>query len=183
MFRWGPVCPAVPVVLLTLAGTPVAAQQPRIRPSQRATVTQRIGFTEVTILWSRPAARGRTPFPDVVRWGRVWAAGADTATRITFEHDVLLAGHEVAAGTYSVWLIPVETGPWTFILSRATPVWHLPYPGEAEDALRFEAHAETGPHMESLAWYFPMVDGDSAEVRMHWGETMVPVRLVAPWRP
>src|SRR2546425_7231971 len=48
-------------------------------------------------------------------------------------------------------------GPWTFILSTAADVFHTPYPG-AKDALRIPVTPQRGPHMETLAFYFPVVD-------------------------
>lgn len=81
-------------------------------------------------------------------------------------------------GTYSIWAIP---GPeeWTFILSHAAKVFHEPYPA-GKDALRISLRQETGPHMETLGFYFPMVDSDSALLYLHWGEAVVPIRLRAP---
>jgi hypothetical protein len=67
---------------------------------------------------------------------------------------------------------------WTFILSRAAHVFHVPYP-EGRDELRTTIRAGTGPHMETLGWYFPMVDADSALLYLHWGETVLPIRLRA----
>jgi hypothetical protein len=37
--------------------------------------------------------------------------------------------------------------------------------------------------METMAIYFPTVVRDSATMSIHWGETVVPVRLNAPYRP
>src|SRR5438876_345192 len=68
---------------------------------------------------------------------------------------------------------------WTLIFSRAADVFHIPYPGEALDALRLRVkpQAETGPFMESLAFYFPAADTGRALLNLHWGETIVQVPL------
>jgi len=153
--------------------------------SQRGATSQNVGFTEITIEYSRPVARGRTLFGDsaVVRWDRIWHPGADSATRISFSHDVLLEGRPVAAGTYSLWLIPRDKTPWTLILSRAVKVYHAPYPGEDSDVLRVEIAPERGEHMETLAIYFPVVLRADATLRVHWGDMILPVRIKAPYRP
>lgn len=153
--------------------------------SQRGRVDQTVAFTDISVLYGRPVARGRVLFGDsaLVRWGNIWHPGADSATRIAFSHDVKLEGHDVKAGEYSVWLIPRAAGPWTFILSRAAHVFHQPYPGEANDVLRVDVTPERGAHMETLAFYFPVVLRDQAVMRIHWGEMIVPVRLEAPFRP
>jgi len=153
--------------------------------SQRARVDQTIAFTDISVVYGRPVARGRVLFGDsaLVKYGNIWHPGADSATRITFSHDVVLEGRDVKAGEYSVWLLPRVTGPWTFILNRSAHVFHQPYPGEASDYLRLEVTPERGAHMETLAFYFPVVLRDEAVMRIHWGEVIVPVKLKAPWRP
>jgi hypothetical protein len=167
-------------VLLLVAPLGLGAQA---KKSQHATVTQLLGTTEVTIDYNRPSARGRTLFGNggVVAWGKVWCPGADAATTITLSRDVLLGGQKLAAGKYSVWAIP---GPdeWTLIFSRAADVFHIPYPGEAQDALRLKVkpQPEGNPFMESLAFYFPAADRDRALLNLHWGETIVQVPLAVP---
>ena len=153
--------------------------------SQRGRVDQTVAFTDISVVYGRPVARGRTLFGDsaLVKWNVIWHPGADSATRITFSRDVKLEGRDVKAGEYTVWLIPRESGPWTFILNRAAHVFHIPYPGEGSDALRVDVMPERGTHMETLAFYFPVVLRDDAVMRIHWGETMIPVRIKAPFRP
>lgn len=153
--------------------------------SQHGSVGQTVAFTDIVVEYGRPVGRGRRLFGDsgVVKWDRVWHPGADSATRITFSHDVLLEGKPVSAGTYSLWLVPREREPWTFVLSRASHVFHSPYPGESHDAFRVNVAAERGAHMETLAIYFPLVLRDEAILRVHWGETVLPVRIKAPYRP
>jgi DUF2911 family protein len=153
--------------------------------SQRGRVDQTVAFTDISVVYGRPVARGRTLFGDsaLVKWDLIWHPGADSATRVTFSRDVKLEGRDVKAGEYSVWLIPRADKPWTFILSRAAHVFHIPYPGEGSDALRVEVLPERGSHMETLAFYFPVVLRDEAVMRIHWGETIVPVRIKAPYRP
>ena len=153
--------------------------------SQRARVDQTVAFTDISVVYGRPVARGRTLFGDsaLVKWNVIWHPGADSATRITFSRDVKLEGRDVKAGEYTVWLIPRANAPWTFILNRAAHVFHIPYPGVGSDALRVDVMPERGSHMETLAFYFPVVLRDDAVMRIHWGETMVPVRIKAPYRP
>ncbi len=148
--------------------------------SQRGSVTQQIAFTTVAVAYGRPVARGRALFGQLVPWDSVWHPGADSATRISFNHDVLLDEHEVKAGDYSLWLIPRDGRPWTVILSRPA-AWHRPYPGPSTDVVRFDVIPETLSHMESLAIYFPSVVREEAMMRIHWGETGVPVHIRAPW--
>jgi hypothetical protein len=167
-------------LLLGLAPGPLSAQA--VRFSQHAEVTQGIGNTQVTIVYNRPSARGRTLFGKggVVAWGKAWCPGADEATTITLSKDLLVGGQPLAAGKYSIWAIP---GPeeWTLIFSRAADVFHIPYPGESQDALRIKLKPQQagggGAFMESLAFYFPAADSNRALLNLHWGETVVQVPL------
>ena len=151
--------------------------------SQRGGTTQMVAFTEITVTYGRPVARGRALFGALVPWDTIWHPGADSATVVSFSHDVLLEGHAVAAGAYSLWLIPRERGPWTLILNRQARAFHKPYPGASEDALRVEVMPGNASVMESLAIYFSMVLRDDAEMRVHWGTTFVSARIKAPYRP
>ena len=170
---------AAAVAAMVLAAAQTAhAQTPR--RSQRAAVMQMIGTTRVEIRYTRPVARGRALFGALVPWGRVWNPGADTATTLTVSAPVRVNGEQLAAGTYSVWAIPGE-GEWTIIFSGAQPVWHVPYPS-GQDVLRVRAVPERGAHAETLAFYFPEVDGLAATLRLHWGEVVVPLRIEADER-
>jgi hypothetical protein len=171
MIRW-------PQWLAVVILAPATALPAQGRQSQHATVSQQLGETQVTIVYNRPSARGRTLFGrnGVVAWGRVWCPGADEASTIAVSKDVMIGGQPLAAGKYSIWAIP---GPdeWTLIFSRAADVFHVPYPGEAQDALRLKVKPQAGPFMEALAYYFPAADADRALLNLHWGETVVQVPL------
>ena len=163
---------------LLATAQPLAAQA--IPFSQHGTVTQRVGYTDVGVSYNRPVAHGRKLFGDggVVRWGEIWCPGADSATTVTFSRPVLVQGKPVGAGSYSLWMIPRRPpGRWTVIFSRAAHVFHIPYPGATHDAVRVDVAPETGAPMETLAFYFPVVAPDSAVLRLHWGETVVPLTI------
>jgi hypothetical protein len=162
---------------------PASAPAQGYPPSQRGSVMQNVAFTQIVVTYGRPVARGRALFGQLVPWDSVWHPGADSATRISFNYNLLLDEHEVKAGAYSLWLIPRDGRPWTFILSRAAHVFHKPYPGSSYDALRVDVMPESVSHMESLAIYFPSVVKDEAVMRIHWGETSVPIHIKAPYRP
>jgi hypothetical protein len=151
--------------------------------SQRGSVTQNVALTEISITYGRPVARGRVLWGKLVPWDSVWHPGADSATRITFSHDVILEGQPVKAGRYTMWLLPHEHGPWKFILSKKFDSFHIPYPGAALDYLRVDVTPEPVSHMESMAIYFPVVNKDEATLRIHWGELAVPIHIKAPYKP
>jgi Protein of unknown function (DUF2911) len=163
-------------LLLGASLSPVPLHSQGYPFSQRGSVTQKVAFTEFSVEYGRPVARGRALFGALVPWDAVWHPGADSAS-------VLRVSEDVRAGDYSLWLVPRAQGSWTLILSREARVFHTPYPGAEHDALRLEVMPQTASHMESFAIYFPLVLRDEAELRLHWGSTYVSVRVKAPHRP
>ena len=153
-------------------------QKPGVKKSQFATVSQRIAGTTVTVEYSRPVARGRKLFgPDgIVKYGKMWMPGANKASFIKFSSDVTVNGKYLKAGSYSFWIIPGDK-KWLVMLSTDWDQWHTAYPGESKDAARFEVEPVEGSHMETLAYYFPVVGPDGATLRLHWGKTIIPMTI------
>jgi len=152
-------------------------------PSEKGAVSQTIDGTTITIEYSRPVARGRTPFPDVVHWGRMWTPGANWATTLDTDQPIRVNGNPLAKGKYSVWMIP-GSDEWTVILNRDARRFHTQPPASSDEALRLAVKPATGTHMETLTFYFPVVTRDGATLDMHWGTTVVPLRItVSPSRP
>ena len=151
--------------------------------SQRGSVSQNVAYTGISIEYGRPVARGRALFGSLVPWDQIWHPGADSATRITFNHDIVVEGKPLRAGEYTLWLIPRESQPWTLIFSRAAHVFHKPYPGEQYEVLRVDVKPEQVSQVESFTIYFPSVLRDEAVMRLHWGTTAVSVHIQAPFTP
>ncbi|MBA3895137.1 MAG: DUF2911 domain-containing protein [Gemmatimonadales bacterium] len=100
------------------AGLP--AQVPTLvlpKASQRATVSQTIGLTEIGLTYDRPLVNGREIWGRLVPYDSVWRAGANENTVIAFSSPVRVGGRELPAGRYGVHMIPTA-GEWTVILSR-----------------------------------------------------------------
>ncbi len=169
---------AAATLLLALALPLALDAQSKVRPSQRGSVTQHVADTTITIDYSRPVARGRELFGKLVPWGKIWCPGADDATTLEVSAAVKIDGKDLPAGKYSLWTEP-QPERWTVIINRAHAVWHTRYP-EGQDALRLEITPRTASHMETLAFYFPIVDGRKAELVLHWGTTVVPLAIDVP---
>ena len=166
---------AIVAAAVAVAAPTVPRAQSKVKPSQRGSVTQRIAEVSITLDYSRPVARGRELFGKLVPWGRVWCPGADDATTIDVSGNLKLDGKDLAAGKYSLWAEPNENR-WTMIFNREHAVWHTRYPA-GHDALRLEVTPRAGTHMETLAFYFPVVDGRKAELVLHWGTVVVPMGI------
>jgi hypothetical protein len=140
--------------------------------SPGASVAQTVGVTEIEIDYARPQVRGRKVWGELVPYGQVWRAGANTNTRITFSTPVVVGGKSLPAGTYGLHMIPT-TGEWTVIFSRDADRWGSFGYDEKADALRITATPTEGPMTESLAYSFDKVTNDSAEVALNWEKLRV----------
>jgi hypothetical protein len=147
------------------------------RRSQLATVSQLMGDAKIDIVYRRPVARGRELFGSLVPWSRVWTPSADSAALFTTSADLEINGSALRAGSYAIWMIP-ERETWTVIFT-SKPAFHLALPARSDEVLRVTARSQQGDHMETLGFYFPMADADSAILNMHWGKTVVPITIKA----
>lgn len=118
-------------LLLATAGlfavSPLAAQTPPPKvefpaASPAATVKQRVGLTDIEIVYSRPGAKGRKIFGGLVPYGEVWRTGANSATKLKLSTEVTLAGTKIPAGSYELFTIPGEKS-WTVIVHKDSSQW------------------------------------------------------------
>lgn len=179
------------------------AQIPTPRPSQKASVMQRIGVTDVTITYSRPGVKGRQiwgdPLPEqtakvkgeatldnqnerpkgapIVPWGHVWRAGANEATMFVVTDDVLINGQKLPAGSYSLHTIP-NKDEWTIVFNGTSNQWGSFDYDPAKDTLRVKAKPESlQTSQEWLSYTFDPVTEDSAQVNIRWEKINVPFTI------
>ena len=87
---------AAPLAAAALAAAaPALAQLDLPRPSPKATVSQTVGLTDVTITYCRPGVKGRVIWGGLVPYDQVWRTGANEATTITFADDVTIDGNKL----------------------------------------------------------------------------------------
>src|SRR5262245_21034472 len=137
------------------------------RVSQRGSVTQRIGLTNITINYHRPAVGGREIWGKVVPYGKVWRAGANENTTISFTDDVTVEGKALAGGTYGLHMIP-DKDQWTIIFSKNSTSWGSFSYDEKEDALRVTTKPQPVEFREVLAYTFDEVKPDSTTAALRW---------------
>lgn len=155
-------------------------QTPSIPLSQHGSVSQQIAGTTITIEYNRPSARGRELFGSLVPYDRVWCPGANECTTIALTTDVTINGNHVPAGTYTLWAKPGRT-KWTMIFNRAHPTFHTQHARvEDQDFLKIDVAPKTGPHLETLTFSFPVVEGRHAELAFQWGTVIVPLSIDVP---
>ncbi len=105
------------------------------RPSPPAHITGKIGEINITINYSQPGVKERRIWGHLVPYGQVWRTGANEATWIEFDRDVLVNGQLIKKGKYGLFTIPGE-GDWTLILNKVWDQWGAYEYREAEDVLR-----------------------------------------------
>src|SRR5690554_1330257 len=93
--------------------------------SPASKLEQTVGLTDVTIEYSRPSAKSRTIYGDLVPYGKVWRTGANARTKISFSKDVEVAGKALAKGTYALFTIPGEN-KWEIIFYKEPDGWGAP---------------------------------------------------------
>jgi hypothetical protein len=176
---------------LALAVLPVASHAQAVtlpNQSPRATVSQVVGITNISVDYSRPAVGNRPVWGQLVPYGfnnlgfgtateAPWRAGANMNTVVTFQHDVKVAGQPLPAGSYGLSMAIAENGKVTVIFSRDAHKWGSFFYEPANDALRIETQWEDAPHMEQLAYEFSDVKKDSAVLALRWEKKRIPIPL------
>ncbi len=152
------------------------AQQEKIRVSPKASVMQVVGFTEVKIDYSRPGVKGRNIWGELVPYNKVWRAGANEATIISFSSDVMIEGKKLAAGKYSFFTIP-NKDEWILIFNKVADQWGAFEYNETEDALRISVKPKSNGFQEWLTFSFTKVDDKSAIVNFEWEKVKVPFKI------
>lgn len=94
------------LALAVMTTTTVNAQLKTPAPSPLQTLKQAFALSDITIEYSRPSAKGRMVYGDVVPFGKVWRTGANNSTKITFGEDVKVEGADLKAGTYALYSVP-----------------------------------------------------------------------------
>jgi hypothetical protein len=146
------------------------------RDSQRASVSQRIGITDITIKYHRPLVKGRTIWGKVVPYGQVWRAGANENTVITFTDPVSVEGQPIDKGTYGLHMIPNQD-QWTIIFSKANTSWGSYTYKESEDALRVNVKPQATDSHEALVYDIDQPTDDSAVITLRWEKVAVPFKV------
>jgi len=186
------------VLFVLCCGVSALAQVDLPRPSQKASVMQRIGVTDITITYSRPGVKGRKiwgdPLPGqtaageatlddqnkrpkdapIVPYGHVWRTGANEATQFVVTDDVMINGQKLAAGSYSLHTIPTKD-EWTIVFNGTANQWGSFDYDPAKDTLRVKVKPQwMNDSQEWLSYTFDPVTEDSAQVNIRWEKISVP---------
>jgi hypothetical protein len=168
-------------LIVLAAAIPMGAQSLVLnlpRQSQRATVSQRIALTDITVTYHRPLVGERKVWGGMVPYGQVWRAGANENTLIEFSDPVQIEGQTLGKGVYGLHMIP-NADSWTIIFSKAHDSWGSFSYDPKEDALRVTVKPAASEMHETLTYDFDDVKPESALVTLRWEKVAVPFRVAA----
>lgn len=176
------------ILLLICTSSAVSAQLDLPSGSQKASITQRVGTTDITINYSRPSVRAREIWGKLVPYGlnnlgfgtskaAPWRAGADENTTITFEHDVKVEGQAVPAGTYGFHINVKDANNATIILSTDTESWGSYFYDPSNDVLNADIKIKDIPHVETLSFAFDVVTPTSTTASLKWEKKAFPFKI------
>ena len=161
------------LVLFLLAATLLLPQEPRKkkqRPSPPVETSVALGGKTVSIKYSSPSMRGRKIFGELVPFGKVWRAGANEATALHTDADLVLGNLTVPAGDYTLFVIP-EPDSWTLIVNKQTGQWGLTY-NQDQDLGRVKMKLAKVAPVESYKMTL-----SPTQLTLEWEETAASVPL------
>lgn len=174
---------AVAGALMLTASVPAQPAVPKVEfpaPSPACTIKQRVGLTDIEVVYSRPGVKGREIFDGLVPYGQVWRTGANAATKLTFSTPVKLNGTDIPAGTYALFTIPGQDD-WTIIINKGAAQWGAFQYDEKADVARFKATpVQMAEQIETFTIEFNRIRDESAVMDLIWDHTVVPIHIEIP---
>ncbi|BFP43373.1 hypothetical protein FGF1_42180 [Flavobacteriaceae bacterium GF1] len=161
------------------------------RGSQMAKVSQRIGITDITIVYSRPSVNDREIWGQLVPYGMnnfgfgtakesPWRAGANENTIFKTTHAIKIAGKELPAGKYGLHMVVNEDNTAKVLFSKNHGAWGSYFYEPSEDVLQVDISTAEIPHVEQLKFEFNEVDATSAVASLNWEKKQFPFKIEVP---
>ena len=160
------------VFLFVLTGLATYGQDKSKRVSPPAVATGTIEGTEVSIDYSQPSVNSRAVWGELVPFGKVWRAGANETTSISFSEDVKVEGKTLKKGKYAFFVIPNEK-EWTIIFNK-TIKWGAFSYNKDEDVLRVTVPVSKAKNFQEKLMYEVSKKG---EVSLIWENAKVSFKV------
>jgi Protein of unknown function (DUF2911) len=166
---------------MLIANYAIEAQVKTPQPSPKATVNQVIGLTDVSVEYSRPSAKGRAIFGDLVPFGKLWRTGANQNTMITFSDDVVISGQTLKKGKYAIFTTP-KADAWEVIFYTDTENWGTPEEfSDAKVAAKTTVKTEMlNRNVETFTIGFNNLDNNFGHLELSWEKTIVAIKIEVP---
>lgn len=148
------------------------ALEPRANPLDMATVKYKDTYIKIT--YGRPQKRGRVIFGEVIPFGALWCTGANETAELTTTKNIKINGHNLKAGTYSLFTIP-EADKWTIIINSDPGQWGVYNYDSDKDVLRFKVPVATTEEVyEPFTIELELLD-EGAELLVMWDRTKISI--------
>ncbi len=159
----------------------IEAQVKIPQASPKSTLTQVVGLTDVEIVYSRPSAKGRAVFGNLVPFGKLWRTGANENTTVSFSDDVKIDGKTLKKGKYALYTIP-NIQSWEIIFYSSTDNWGVPRVfEESKVALRTKVAEEAlALPVETFSIGINNIELGSASLEIAWENSSVSLRFEVP---
>lgn len=142
-------------------------------PSPAQTIKQDFGLGNIELSYSRPAAKGRKIFGDLVPYGKVWRTGANSATTLTFSDEVIIGGKTIPAGKYGLVSIP-DAKEWTLILTKQLDVTSPSAYKEDQDVVRVKVKPlAMKEKVENFMMQFDEIKGTECNLWLMWDKSAI----------
>lgn len=147
------------------------------QPSPTQTIRQDFGLGSIELTYSRPGAKGRKVFGDLVPYGLIWRTGANSPTRITFTEPVEIAGKKIDTGSYILYTIP-GIDRWEIMLNKGLKNGSVNDYKESEDAVHFKADAvKLKTKVESFTMQFADVKPETCQLQLMWENSSIAIPI------
>ena len=151
-------------------------------PSPTQTIKQEFAIGNIELTYSRPSAKGRKIYGDLVPYNKLWRTGANAATKIIFSEPVEIGGKKLDSGTYVMYTIPgIET--WEIILNKGLKNWGIDGYKETEDVVRFKVEpTKMKNKLETFTMEFSDVKPESCYLEIKWAKTGIIISITANFK-
>ena len=148
-------------------------------PSTTQTIKQDFALGNIELIYSRPNAKGRKIYGDLVPYNKLWRTGANTATKIMFTDAVELGGKKIDTGTYVLYSIP-GVDSWEIILNKGLGNWGIDGYKEGQDVLRFKVVPQKiRTYYETFTMQFVNIKPESCDLQILWEKTAVNIPVTS----
>jgi len=128
----------------------------------------------VTVNYGRPSARGRKIIGGVVPYNQIWRTGANEATTLNTEADLVLGGLMIPRGTYSLYTIPSKTS-WQLVVNKEVGQSGLVYHQRLDFARIKLQKAGLKDYVERFTVSIERVGPSSGVLRLAWEKTALAI--------
>ncbi len=129
-------------------------------------------MVDVSITYSRPSAKGRKVFGDLVPYDKLWRTGANMATKLTVSDSLKIAHFWVPKGEYAIFTVPGQL-EWVVIISKQANLSGTNGYKDSEDVGRFKVKPQSIPFVETFTINFANLTTQSAEMQLDWENTRI----------